>query len=139
MPLCRLADKFAKKFSKEQTEEIWLLSTSDPGGAVENDAHFARAWGHGVREKGLCHQDPKGPCVSAWWGGPHHPLSPNTWCQQLPRFDFQTWTLVVSAALSQSGLSAFLPISNRLVAQESLLKQTRLERCRFQPALAPPP
>jgi serine/threonine protein kinase len=41
----------------------------------------------------------------------------------------QTWTLFVSAALSQSGLSAFLPISNRLVAQESLLKQTRLERC----------
>ena len=41
----------------------------------------------------------------------------------------QTWTLVVSAALNQSGLPAFLPVSDRLVAQESLLKQTRLERC----------
>ena len=29
----------------------------------------------------------------------------------------------------QSGLSAFLPVSDRLVAQESLLKPTRLERC----------
>ena len=36
----------------------------------------------------------------------------------------QTWTLVVSAALSQSGLSAFLPVSDRLVAQESLLRQS---------------
>ena len=34
---------------------------SDPGGEGENDAHFEQGRGHGVREKGRCHQDPKGP------------------------------------------------------------------------------
>lgn len=28
------------------------MATLDPGGEVENDAHFEPAWGHGVREKG---------------------------------------------------------------------------------------
>src|SRR5215469_13095455 len=61
-----------------------------------------------------------------------------TWCQQLPKFDFQTWTLVVSPALEKSGVSASLPVSNTLAFQESLLRRTRLERRRFQPGIAPP-
>ncbi len=55
-------------------------------------------------------------------------VTDTSWCQQLPKLDFQTWTLVVSAALVQSGLSAFLLVSDRLAPQESLLKPTRLER-----------
>jgi len=62
-----------------------------------------------------------------------------TWCQQLPKFDFQTWTLVVPPALEQSGRPSFLPVSDRLFLQEALLKPTRLERGRFQPGIAPPP
>src|SRR5215469_2056821 len=63
----------------------------------------------------------------------------HAWCQQLPKFDFQTWTLVVSPALDQSGVPAFLPVSSTLSIQESLLRRTRLERRRFQPGIAPPP
>ena len=54
-------------------------------------------------------------------------LSP--WCQQLPRFPDKPGPWSFPPRLRQSGLSAFLPVSDRLVAQESLLKPTRLERC----------
>ena len=57
-----------------------------------------------------------------------HPAISYAWCQQLPKLDFQTWTLVVPPALEKSGLPAFLPVSDRLFLQESLLKSTRLER-----------
>ena len=30
----------------------WVAHGLDTGGEVENNAHFERAWGHGVREKG---------------------------------------------------------------------------------------
>jgi hypothetical protein len=54
------------------------------------------------------------------------------------QFIEQTWTVVVLAALDQSGLPAFLLYSSRLFRQVISASAHRLDRAPAGPALAPP-